>query len=158
MQIQQYNYTYLAVFAGVAASASQAYNLSIDAENDFIVDEIQPEFQLDGSYLSAIDGTPLVAFPTVISGSTLVMPTLAHLRISVQNGANQWQSNTSGVRVSGIKKNGSAWLLSKPVLRASDSILFTLYNDGPATVKGQFQLVGRRVPKGQGDALAAAGR
>lgn len=156
MKIESFNYVYVAAFAGVAASSSQDYTLSIDSGNDFVVDEIQPEFQLDGAYLSAIDGTPLVAFPTSVSGSSLVLPTLAHLRLQVQTGSNQWQSGTAGIRMSALKKNASAWLLSKPVFRASDSISLKVWNDGPATIKGQLLFIGRRVPKGMGDQIASA--
>lgn len=150
-------YSYLAEFAAVAAAGSQSQVITIDTDADFVVDAIEPEFQLDGAYLSAIDGTPIAATFQTISGSSLVLPTLAHLRVQMSDGANPWQKAINGVRVSAFKKYGINYLLSKPFLTAGNSLQVKLWNDGPAPIKGQLILVGRRVDRGAGQRVAAGG-
>lgn len=148
-------FVYVAEFSNVPAAGSQTVPLNIDTNTDFIADELHPSFQLNGAYLSAIDGTPLAINGNVISGSTIVLPTLAHLRGVFFNGSTNWQGPTqNGVRLDVLKKLGTPYLLSKPVLEAGTNLSIQVYNDGPAPVKGQIVFIGRRTPKGYGANLA----
>lgn len=151
-------FIYTADFTNVGAGATGTSTIQMDTDADFIVDEVTV-----GAYLNAANGAAIAGTPLAPVGDSLIanntMPTLGHVKVKCNQNNNVWTKTASdaGVYADLLRSNGAPrYLMSKPTCAAGDSLQFSLTNLSTVALNGQIVLFGRRVPKGQAQALAQA--
>jgi hypothetical protein len=145
----EYFFIYTADFASIAPGASAQANVRVDGASNFQVFDIAASLQLNGAFQTAIDGTPLTvnsaaAGASGTAASSNNMPFYAHTRILIQTQDRPWMNIP--VRTDTFCSHFTCrdWLAKQPLVAGNDVIQVTLYNDSPATIKGQIAFIGAK--------------
>lgn len=139
-------FDYVAEFANIPAAGQATVTVKIDSAGHFIVDQLNGSFQLNGAFGAAIDGSPLSRDGNpLIANNT--MPTLAHVRIAISSTDRQWHGGATAIRADTILGDARqpGWLAWKAAVQGGDSMQVTVFNDGPAPIKGQVVFAGHKM-------------
>jgi hypothetical protein len=140
----------VADFVTIGSGGTVQSNVRVDGGSNFIVFDIAASFQLNGAFSNAIDGTPLALSSNGVGATGTAatsnnMPSLAQVRAMIQTQDRPWMNIP--IRADALVSNALSrnFLAKQPMVAGNDVIQVTVYNDGPATIKGQIAFIGAKI-------------